>query len=91
MLREGEMAVIESGVWHDWWMGAPAVRAHDRNLLRSRATWAHRPARHAESAATRAECAGVQRQVGIGFEMPSIVLSVFKKSETKTKKVAVAA
>src|SRR5215470_15231375 len=38
-----------------------AVRAHDRNLLRPSTARAHRPQGHAVSAATRTECAGVQR------------------------------
>jgi integrase len=36
-------------------------------------------------------CKNVVRQVGIGFEMPSIVLSVLKNSDAETKEVAVAA
>jgi integrase len=36
-------------------------------------------------------CKNVAGQVGIGFEMPSIVLSVLKNSDTETREVAVAA
>ena len=43
------------------------VRAHDRDLLRSRATRAHRQQGHALSAATRAVCAGVQGRGRVPF------------------------
>ena len=38
-----------------------AVPAHDRNLLRPSTPREHRPQGHTVSAATRSECAGVQR------------------------------
>src|SRR5260221_10336163 len=44
-----------------------AVLAHDRDLLRSRATRAHRQQGHAVSAATRAVCAGVQGRGRVPF------------------------
>ena len=64
ILRRGETAVIEPGVWHDWWNAGDRdarvrvevtpgerFRAHDRDLLRPRAARAHRRQGHAVSAA----------------------------------------
>jgi quercetin dioxygenase-like cupin family protein len=55
ILHQGETAVIEPGVWHDWWNAGVrdarctggghtrrTVRAYDRDLLRPRAPRAHR-------------------------------------------------
>ena len=52
-----------TGGGHTW----RAVRAHDRDLLRPRAARAHRRQGHAVSAATRPECAGVQRRDRVPF------------------------
>src|SRR5215471_12698747 len=78
ILSQSETTIIERNVWHDWWNASErdarvrvevwrAVPAHDRNLLRPRAARARRPEGHAESAATGAECAGVQRHNRVPF------------------------
>ena len=67
------------GVWHDWWgmratatreyewrSHGAAVRARDRNL-RPLSTARTQTGRTAESAATGAECAGVQRHNRVPF------------------------
>jgi quercetin dioxygenase-like cupin family protein len=72
ILRQGEAAVIEAGVWHDWWNASnrdarvrveitPGERfVHMiETFYGPRAARAHRPQGHAVSAATGAECAGV--------------------------------
>src|SRR5438045_6248480 len=54
-----------------------AVRAHDRNLLRPGAARAYRPQGHAVSAATRPECAGVQRRDRVPFAALAMQRAIF--------------
>jgi Cupin domain len=79
ILHQGETAVIDPGVWLDWWNAGERdarVRVeitHGERLVHMMETFfglaarVHRLQRHTLSAATRAVCAGVQRRDRVPF------------------------